>query len=174
MRLNLGCSDRHLPGYVNVDICEPADRRCDLSITPWRWIQDVDPSNVRLGPRERALYDAPAFETSSVDEIVAHDIIEHLPNKIQTMNEIWRVLKPGAVSDIIVPTTDGRGAWQDPTHVSYWNRNSMYYYTHGDAHRERFGKAYGIEARFNVVYENQYSSGDNIVHLHIKLEAVKP
>lgn len=160
MKLNLGCSDRHLPGYVNVDICEPADKLINLSHTPWIWYDDEWTR-------------APMAE-SQVDEIVAHDIIEHLPNKIATMNEIWRVLKPGAIADIIVPTTDGRGAWQDPTHVSYWNRNSMYYYTHGDAHRERFGKAYGIEARFNVVYENQYSSGDSIVHLHIKLEAVKP
>lgn len=161
MKLNLGCSDRHLPGYVNVDICEPADDIVDLTVFPWGMLDD---SRTLRRP----------ILTSSIDEIVAHDIIEHLPDKIATVNEIWRVLKPGTIADIIVPTTDGRGAFQDPTHISYWNRNSFYYYTHGDAHRERFGKAYGIEARFNVVYERQYISGDHIVHLHIKLEAVKP
>jgi len=167
MKLNLGCSDKHLPGYVNVDICEPADRLSDLSATPWRlYYPSAEPLS---SPNYVGTIDE-----SSVDEIVAHDIIEHLPNKIATMNEIWRVLKPGAFADIIVPTTDGRGAFQDPTHISWWNRNSFYYYTHGDAHRERFGKAYGVEARFNVVYENQYESGGHIVHLHIKLEAVKP
>lgn len=30
---------------------------------------------------------------------------------------------------IEVPSTDGRGAWQDPTHVSFWNENSFWYYT---------------------------------------------
>ena len=27
------------------------------------------------------------------------------------------------------PSTDGRGAFQDPTHVSFWNSNSFWYYT---------------------------------------------
>jgi len=27
------------------------------------------------------------------------------------------------------PLTDGRGAWQNPTHVSFWNENSFWYWT---------------------------------------------
>jgi predicted SAM-dependent methyltransferase len=149
MRLNLGCSDRHIAGCVNVDRVQPADVVADLSeIWPW--------------------------EDSSVDSIVAHDIIEHLPDKIRTMNEAYRVLKHGGQLDILVPTTDGPGAFQDPTHVSYWHRNSFWYYTHGDLHRERFGKAYGIEARFTVERELIVRGMAGIVHLHIVLVAVKP
>ncbi|RAQ40212.1 hypothetical protein B9S53_17090 [Arthrospira sp. O9.13F] len=33
------------------------------------------------------------FNDSSVDELRAYDIIEHLPDRINTMNEIWRVCK---------------------------------------------------------------------------------
>lgn len=160
MKLNLGCSDRHMPGYVNVDICPPADLIVDLSEQRWRWFV----------PEEDDLH---SWDTSSIDEIFAHDIIEHLPNKIWTMNEAWRILKPGGKFDIMVPTTDGRGAWQDPTHVSYWNRNSFWYYTDGDAHRERFGKAYCIEARFAVMYEEPIFHPNEITHLHIILEAIK-
>lgn len=161
MKLNLGCSDHHISGYVNVDICEPADRIIDLSSYPWCTM--TPPAML-----------PEVIAESSIDEIRAHDIIEHLPNKIGTMNEAWRVLKPGGLLDIVVPTTDGRGAWQDPTHVSYWNRNSFFYFTHLDAHRERFGKAYGVEARFNVLYdEHTRNPGGDIIHLHIKLEAVK-
>ena len=29
----------------------------------------------------------------------------------------------------LTPSTDGRGAFQDPTHVSFWNSNSFWYYT---------------------------------------------
>ncbi len=148
MKLNLGCSDKHLPGYVNVDIVPPAELIADLN-TKW------------------------PFEDNSVTEIIAHDIIEHLQYKIQTMNEAWRVLAPGGLFNVLVPTTDGRGAWQDPTHVTYWNRNSFFYYTAGDPHRERFGKAYGVEARFNVVYEEIINSPNAIVHLAIHLQAVK-
>lgn len=148
MRLNLGCSDAHLPApWVNVDIAPPADLIRDLRKL-WMW------------------------PDSSVDEIRAHDLIEHLPDKIQTMNEAWRVLKPGGRFDIEVPTTDGPGAWQDPTHVSYWNRNSFMYYEQGNPHRERFAKAYGIVAAFRVVSERLVSPG-GVPKLQIILEAVK-
>ena len=149
MRLNLGCCDHHMAGYVNVDRCEPADVICDLSKPNWPW------------------------SDSSVLEIVAHDIIEHLPDKILTMNEAWRVLIPGGLFRILVPTTDGRGAFQDPTHVSYWNRNSFWYYEAGDPHRERFGRHYGVEARFRTVHTQDFVAHGTITSLEIHLEAVK-
>jgi SAM-dependent methyltransferase len=148
MQLNLGCSDRHLPGYVNVDLAQPADQIVDLSVAPWPW------------------------EDNSVDGIFAHDIIEHLPNKIQTMNELWRVLKSGAKVDIGVPTTEGSGAFQDPTHVSFWNRRSFLYFEAGCAYRERFAKAYGIRAAFFPTYEHTSQTQDG-PKLHIVLQAVK-
>ena len=148
MKLNLGSSDRHFPGFNNVDIAEPADIIADLT-EKWPW------------------------EDNSIHEIRAWDIIEHLPNKIQTMNEAYRVLVPGGVFDIDVPTTDGRGAWQDPQHCSYWNRNSFFYYTHGDPHRERFGDAYGVKARFKIISEDFKRLTDEVTKLRIVLESVK-
>ena len=151
MKLNLGCADDHLAGFVNVDLVEPADVIMDLS-QPWLWPDGY------------------------ADEIVAHDIIEHLPDKILTMNEAWRVLRPGGRLNIEVPTTDGRGAWQDPTHCSYWTPNDFKYYTHGDNHRERFGAPYGVRARFRVLSQAHRLVGpvaDNIWKLQIVMEAVK-
>lgn len=148
LRLNLGCSDGHVAGYVNVDIVHPADRIVDLRTCDWPW------------------------DDSSVEEVRAVDIIEHLPDKIRTMNECWRVLLPGGRLSIEVPTTDGPGAFQDPTHVSYWNRNSFFYYTAGDPHRERFGEAYGIKARFRVRKEEMTYPG-GVAKLLIILEALK-
>ena len=130
LRLNLGCSDRAVPGFLGVDLADgPAtDIVTDLrDVWPW----DMD----------------------SVDEILAHDIIEHLPDKIFTMNELHRVLKPGGRVEISVPTTDGPGAFQDPTHVSFWNRRSFLYFEAGNIYRERFARAYGIIAAFRVVSE---------------------
>jgi glycosyltransferase involved in cell wall biosynthesis len=69
------------------------------------------------------------FEDNSVGVINASHVIEHLPDKHFTMCEMHRVLAHGAWSFIEVPSTDGRGAFQDPTHVSYWNENSFFYYT---------------------------------------------
>lgn len=149
MKLNLGCSDKHIADYVNVDRVEPADVIADLT-QRWPW------------------------GDSSIEDIIAHDIIEHLPDKILTMNEAYRVLKHGGMFRVLVPTTDGPGAWQDPTHVSYWNRNSFWYYTHGDPHRERFGNGAGIEARFIVKHDRIVRGIHGIVHLEIDLEAFKP
>jgi SAM-dependent methyltransferase len=69
------------------------------------------------------------FKTNSVGVFRAKDIIEHLKNPIHTMNEAYRCLAPGGFLYIEVPSTDGRGAFQDPTHVSFWNENSFWYYT---------------------------------------------
>ena len=69
------------------------------------------------------------FADSSVGVLRASHLLEHLPDPIHSMNEAWRVLAPGGVFFIEVPSTDGRGAFQDPTHVSFWNQNSFLYYT---------------------------------------------
>lgn len=69
------------------------------------------------------------FEDESVSVIRANDIFEHLKDSINTMKEIYRILKPGGMLIGQVPSTDGRGAFQDPTHVSFWNENSFLYYT---------------------------------------------
>jgi Methyltransferase domain/Glycosyl transferase family 2 len=132
LRLNLGCSDRRIPGYLGVDVsasAPAADVVADLR-KAWPWAD------------------------GSVAEVVAHDVIEHLPEKIHTMNELYRVLAPGAIADIVVPTTEGPGAFQDPTHVSFWNRNSFKYFERGNVYRERFARSYGISAAFEVVKES--------------------
>ena len=69
------------------------------------------------------------FEDNSVGVFRMQDALEHLSNPIQTMKELWRCLSPKGWVLIDVPSTDGRGAFQDPTHVSFWNSNSFWYYT---------------------------------------------
>jgi hypothetical protein len=150
VQLNLGCCDATLKGFINVDIVPGSgvDVAADLR-QAWPWTD------------------------GSVDFVRAWDIIEHLPDKIHTMNELWRVLRPGGRAQIVVPTTDGSGAFQDPTHVSFWNRRSFLYYESGNPYRERFARSYGIQAKFRVVEENIASSLDG-PRLTIVLEAVKP
>ena len=66
---------------------------------------------------------------NSVGVLNASHILQKVQNKHQIMSEIHRVLAHGGWAFIEVPSTDGRGAFQDPTHVSYWNENSFLYYT---------------------------------------------
>ncbi len=72
------------------------------------------------------------FKDDSFAVIRACDVFEHLKDPLHTIKECYRVLKPGGWLMGQVPSTDGRGAFQDPTHVSFWNENSFLYYTHRD------------------------------------------
>lgn len=152
MRLNLGCSDRVIPGFIGVDIAPPADVIADLR-NPWPW------------------------SDSSVDEVRAHDVFEHLPDRIHTMNQLWRVLKPGARATVEVPSASkGAGFAQDPTHVSLWCMNSFQYFEHGSFAQQRLAKAYGINASFRVVSltEREYRDvHEPVWKITAVLEAVK-
>jgi len=149
MKLNLGCCDLIQPGYINVD---------HIKFPGVTVIADLELSW--------------PFKASSIDEILALDIIEHLHDKIHTMNEMWRVLKPNARAFIWVPTTNGVGAWQDPTHVSYWNKNSFLYYEAGSAYNTRFAAGYGIKAKFRMTHYHLEQGFDG-EKLQLLMEAVK-
>jgi SAM-dependent methyltransferase len=148
VKLNLGSANVALKGFVNADLV-PAEGIVVADLTkPWPW------------------------QDSSIDYVRASHVIEHLPDKIFTMNELWRVLKSGARADIVVPTTDGPGAWQDPTHVSFWNRRSFLYYEAGSPYRDGLAHQYQIKAKFRIVRENLMTTFDGPI-LSITLEAVK-
>jgi glycosyltransferase involved in cell wall biosynthesis len=93
---------------------------CDINI-------DLEDGNVK-----HDLNDGIPLPDNSVGVIYASHILEHLHDKHKIMCEIHRVLADGGWAFIQVPSTDGRGAFQDPTHVSYWNENCFWYYTRKD------------------------------------------
>lgn len=155
MKLNLGACDRHFEGFLSVDVDPPADVISDLT-QPWPW------------------------PDSSVDEVLAFDVFEHLPDKRQTMNELWRVLKPGAIARIQVPhATDGDGGHCDPTHVSFWTTSDFEYYSPVTAEYKRFHSRpyYGLKATFNVremkTARFARTLGGHVLEIRAVLEAVK-
>ena len=90
------------------------------------------------------------FKDNTFDVLRAYDAIEHIKNPIHLMNEIWRVCRVGAVVHIFVPSTDGRGAFQDPTHVSFWNINSFQYYIINSPVLYKLGRSYGFNGVFVI------------------------
>lgn len=108
MRLHLGCGRKHLDGYVNVDgrATPAADVILDLE-GPWPWTQ------------------------GSVDEIVAHHLLEHFHDLPAFMDKAHRVLRPGGVMDVRVPHHRHRNADTDPTHVRRFTEHSMDYWYPG-------------------------------------------
>lgn len=155
MRLNLGCCDRPFPGFIGVDIAPGpgVDQIVNLAEYPWPW------------------------ESNSVVEIIAFDLIEHLPDRIKTWNELHRVLAPGGIARIEVPNAaKGAGFYQDPQHVSPYCLNSFQYIQHGSFAHQRLAKSYGITAAFRIVElgETKYQdTHEEVWKIKAVLECIK-
>lgn len=130
-------------GYESVDI-HNADIVCNLD-EPW------------------------PFEDGSIGLIRAHDAIEHLRNPIHTMKEAYRCLAPNGWFLTQTPSTDGRGAFQDPTHVSFFNSNSFWYYTKAET-----AKYIGTPVKFQLTqiknfFPSEWHKLHNIVYVKADL-----
>lgn len=94
--------------------------------------ENLDPVN-GVGELKRMAQDTPwPFADNSVKGIRASHVMEHIPagaDRIAVMNEAHRVLKPNGVFEIIVPLLVGTWhAVADPTHVSFWVKESFHYF----------------------------------------------
>lgn len=112
------------------------------------------------------------FRDGSVGLFRAHDALEHMKDPQHTMKEVYRCLAPGGWLLSKTPSTDGRGAFQDPTHKSFWNSNSFFYYTQANQNRfidcpVRFQMT-RIKNYFPTSWEQQH----NIVY--VKADLLKP
>lgn len=99
LKLNLGCGDKLMKGWVNVDHvpdCNP-DIVCNLEQFPWPW------------------------ETDSVEEILLSHVLEHLGESrdvyLGIIKEMYRVCCHGAKIHIMVPHPRHDHFFWDPTHV---------------------------------------------------------
>jgi len=112
-------------------------------------------------------------EDNSVGVIIAHDLLEHLEDKLHPIKEIYRVLAHGGILLSMTPSTDGRGAFQDPTHKSFYNQNSFLYYT--NEHLARFidTPVRFQEMRLYTGYLGDWQRGNNISHVFAHLMAIK-
>lgn len=151
IKVDLCCGERKPDGFIGVD-CYPG-KQVDI-------VHDLNSGF--------------PFEDSVAEYVRAHDAIEHLREPLKTMNEIWRICKNGAIVDIKVPSTDGRGAFQDPTHVSFWNENSFMYYTVDHPDYLAHGKIYGFKGAFKILEQQSVDCGMKVIQLYVRLQAIKP
>lgn len=126
-KVHLGCGHEILPGFVNVDGAPlpGVDVVYDLGKFPW------------------------PFKDGECEEILMKHVLEHLPNTIQVMEEMWRICADGAKVTVRVPYWNARDFVTDPTHVRAFNEDTFNFFDpdHKSC-RERF---YYSKARFRVV-----------------------
>jgi SAM-dependent methyltransferase len=107
MKVNLGCGDKHVPGFLGVDRYRAAavELLCDV---------------------ERTL----PFRDSTVDEIHLDNLIEHVLDITALLRELVRVAKSGAKITIVTPHFSSLASWMDPTHLHHLSYFSMNHYEH--------------------------------------------
>jgi O-antigen biosynthesis protein len=150
MQIDLGGGINPYPGFLTADKYNKADFDCDLD-EDWPW------------------------DTGSVGVFRANDLVEHLKDPIHTMNEAYRCLAHGGFFIVDVPSTDGRGAWCDPTHVSYWNQVSFDYYTKESTQKfiAHKAKCKYQSMRTHTYFPNEWAKQNNIPYVSAHLIAVK-
>ena len=107
---------------------------------------------------------------NSCGVVRAHDALEHIRNSQLIMSEIHRVLAPGGILLSQTPSTDGRGAWQDPTHVSFWNQNSFWYWTRKQQAQYIRNARMFRECKLATEFPDDYCRQNNIPYVIAHLE----
>jgi glycosyltransferase involved in cell wall biosynthesis len=115
-----------------------------------------------------------SYEESSVGVIRAFDFLGRESDKVPLFNELYRILAPGGVLITGTPSTDGRGAFQDPRNVSFYNENSFWYFTE-DTFRTVNPQ---IVARFQssrmaTTYPSEWHELHDIPYVYANLLAIK-
>lgn len=62
------------------------------------------------------------------DYIYSNHVFEHIQEFLPLMCEIYRIAKPNASIEIVVPHFSNVYAYSDPTHVRFFGLYSMYYF----------------------------------------------
>ncbi len=100
-KLHLGCGHVIKEGWLNHDLAHlpGVDVVHDLRDFPW------------------------PFEDGQFTDVFMKDVLEHLPDLIGTMEELYRVTRPGAKLYITVPYWNSPEALGDPTHARMFNEH---------------------------------------------------
>ena len=128
--LDMGCGFSKEPGSIGVDMIAGSD--ADLL------------ANLARNPLP--------FKDNSFDAVYCNDVLEHLPDVIGTMEEIWRIAKPAADIYIVSPTMSSAHYHNDPTHLRAFTSRSFDYFVEG----EKLFKYGYSQARFrkvSVIYD---------------------
>ena len=150
LAFDLGAAHNPAPGYLSIDMHAPAD-----------YIGDV--FEILEG-----------FEDNTVGVIRAVDFLEHVPDKVRLWNEMYRVLAHGGMVLSLTPSSDGRGAYQDPTHNSFYNQNSFWYFA--DENYRKYVPELKMDFQISVLstfFPSEWHKENDISYVNANLIAIK-
>lgn len=147
-KLNLGCGFNKKPkeeGWINID--------ADASVNP-DMARDI----------EQGL----PFDDSSVDEVYAHHVLEHMEDFIFVLGEIYRVCMDGAEIEVEVPL----GVSDDPSHKTFFAPTSFEHWCEPLENKTGWRQFYyGGNIKFKKIYETIINTPQPV--LRIILQVIK-
>jgi len=137
MKINIGCGNKYLDGYKNIDISNKvkADEYYDIC----KGIKEKD---------------------NSIDEILAEGVLEQISSNEQfvfVLNECHRVLKTDGILIGQVPSTSLHVLCLDPFDRRWFLPDTFKYFDINEHCWKNFGKQYGFEPWQNI--ETQINEG---------------
>lgn len=145
LKLDLGCGKNKEPGHKGIDI---------------KLLSGVD----KLWDLEKGI----PYPDSSVCEVRAHHVLEHLSEPQKIMEEIWRVLLNGGLLHFEVPSAKREGADTNPDHKSRWTKLSFPFYTDDALRKEN-----NLRCKFDLISLEEETKGSE-VYVRGTLRACKP
>lgn len=147
--LHLGAGNRPMKGAVNHDRALDKKRPFitvghDLNMLPWPW------------------------EDESFDRIVARAVFEHLDiDLVASLDECWRILRPGGYVYLKLPYWHSDIAHQDPTHRWYFSMKSFDQF---DPSRRR-GREYGFYSsrRWRIIKGPRLNDARSSIHVTMEV-----
>ncbi len=111
-KIDIGCGTNKREGFLGMDqrAFPGVDIVHDVNVYPW------------------------PFEDNSIEEVYCSHFLEHLnhssesPQRVQFMNELYRILIPGGKATIITPHWASNRAYGDFTHADKPVSEMFYYY----------------------------------------------
>lgn len=167
-KVNLGCGRDIMAGAINLDRVQlpGVDVVCDLGKSQL------------------------PFDDDSIDVFYAYHLLEHLPNLLDVVEELWRCAKPDGRLMVRVPHGASNDADEDPTHVRRFFEHSWGYFSQpyywradynyaGDWQCERIvllvdAEKYGNSTDVNEVIQDAMLYRNIVVEMRAELRAVKP
>ena len=135
MKLNLGCGNSYMKGWVNADFNKLV--KADIYFDAER--QEFP------------------FPDNHFDEIYADNVFEHFDKPEKVFEECHRVLKDGGVLDLIVPYYNCWTNFGDVTHRTSYSELSFNYFVKDAFMTKKFGFQVGTRKFSSVEIEFYYS-----------------
>jgi len=150
-KLNIGCGNLPLDGYINHDLvkhCKEIDVEFDLNLKDW------------AGVLKEEFIIRREITWEDFDEIRAWDVIEHLEDPINFMDNCWDLLKKGGILHLKACGYQNESFYIDITHKKGYHIKSFDYF---DPDTE-IGKEYGYytDKRWKIL-EKAYDRKFNVI-----------